>query len=111
MVGEASDGLEAVEKARQLNPDIILMDIKMPRCNGLEATRLIKAEMPQTRIIILTLTAGDDDEYHFKAIRSGVDGNLQKSFRDEELFTFLSAVAKGERIYLWRRLLAASSSV
>ncbi len=98
MVVEASDRLEAVEKARQLNPDIILMDIKMPRCNGLEATRLIKAEMPQTRIIILT--AWDDDEYHFEAIRSGADGNLQKPFRDEELFTLLSAVAKGERIYL-----------
>ncbi len=91
-VGEASDGLEALEKARQLKPDIILMDIKMPRCNGLEATRLIKAEMPQTKIIILT--ACDDDEYLSEAIRSGADGNLQKTFRDEELLTLLSAVAE-----------------
>lgn len=93
VVGEASDGLEAVEKARQLNPDIILMDIKMPCCNGLEATRLIKAEMPRTKIIILT--ACDDDEYLSEAIRSGAEGNLQKIFRAEELLTLLSAVAKG----------------
>jgi DNA-binding NarL/FixJ family response regulator len=58
VIGEAGDGLEALEKARQLNPDIILMDINMPRCNGLEATRLIKAEMPQIKIIILTAALG-----------------------------------------------------
>ena len=69
VVGEASDGLEALEKARQLKPDIILMDIKMPRCNGLEATRLVKAEMPEIKIIILTVS--DDDEDLFEAIKSG----------------------------------------
>ena len=68
VVGEASDGLEALEKTRQLKPDIVLMDIKMPRCNGLEATRLIKAEMPQVKIVILTVS--DDDEDLFEAIKS-----------------------------------------
>ncbi len=93
VVGEASDGLEAVEKARHLNPDIILMDINMPRCNGLEATRLIKTEMPQIKIIILT--ACYDDEYHSEAVRNGADGYLQKTFRDQELLTILSEVTEG----------------
>ncbi len=95
VVGEASDGLEALEKAQQLTPDVILMDLWMPGCNGLEATRLIKAEMPQTRIIILT--ALDDDEGHLRAIRSGAEGYLSKMFKAEELLALLSKVTKGER--------------
>ncbi len=94
VVGEASDGLEAREKARELKPDTILMDIKMPRCNGLEATRLIKTEMPRIKIIILT--ACDDDEYLFEAIKSGAEGYLLKTFRAEEFLTLLSEVANGE---------------
>lgn len=94
VVGEASDGLEALEKARELKPDIILMDIKMPRCNGLEATRLIKAEMPEIKIIILTVS--DDDENLFKAIKSGAEGYLLKDLRAEEFYALLSRVASGE---------------
>ena len=89
VVGEASDGLEALEKARELKPDIILMDIRMPYCNGLEATRLIKAEMPQIKIIILTVS--DDDSYLSDALKSGAEGYLLKNFRTEELLTVLSA--------------------
>ncbi len=89
VVGEADDGLKAVEMARQLHPDIILMDIQMPRCNGLEATRLIKAEMPQIKIIILT--AYDDDAYFSEAEKSGADGCLVKPFRADQLLTVLSA--------------------
>ncbi len=94
VIGEAGDGLEALEKARQLKPDIILMDIKMPSCSGLEATRLIKAEMPQTKIVILTVS--DDDEDLFEAIKSGADGYLLKNIKAEEFFAFLSGVVKGE---------------
>ena len=93
VVEEACDGFEALEKARQLNPDIILMDINMPRCNGLEATRFIKAEMPQIKIIILT-ASGDD--YQFGAIKNGADGYLGKLFIAEELLTLLSKVNSGE---------------
>ncbi len=98
VVGEASDGLEALEKARELKPDIILMDIKMPRCNGLEATRLIKAEMPQIKIIILTVS--DDDEDLFEAIKSGAEGYLLKDIRTEEFLSLLSGVVRGEAAVL-----------
>ncbi len=97
-IGEASDGLEALEKARRLKPDIILMDIRMPCCNGLEATRLIKAEMPQIKIIMLTVS--DNDEDHFEAIKSGAEGYLMKNIRAEELLALLSKVTKGEGISL-----------
>jgi DNA-binding NarL/FixJ family response regulator len=90
VVGEASDGLEALEKARQLKPDLILMDIMMPRCNGLEATRLIKAEMPEIKIIILT--ASDDDEALSEAVKSGAEGYLSKVFGAEKFLTLLSMV-------------------
>ena len=69
VVGEAASGLEAVEKAVSLKPDIVLMDIKMPGCNGLQATKLIKAEMHQAKIVMLT--AFDDDENLFEAIKNG----------------------------------------
>ncbi len=94
MAGEASDGLEALEKTRQLKPDIVLMDIKMPRYNGLEATRLIKAEMPQVKIVILTVS--DDDEDLFEAIKSGAEGYLLKNIKAREFLALLSGVAKGE---------------
>ncbi|MBI4283757.1 MAG: response regulator transcription factor [Chloroflexi bacterium] len=94
VVGEAGDGLEAREKARVLQPDVILMDIEMPRCNGLEATRLIKAEMPQIKIIILTVS--DDDDDLFEAIKSGASGYLLKNIKAEEFFALLAGVVRGE---------------
>ncbi len=94
VAGEASDGLQALEKARQLKPDVILMDIMMPGVNGLEATRLIKAEMPEIKIIILT--ASDDDETLFEAIKSGAEGYLLKNIKADEFLAYLSGVVKGE---------------
>lgn len=94
VVGEAADGREALDKARELQPDLILMDIKMPSSNGLEATRLIKAEMPETKIIMLTVS--DDDEDLFEAIKSGAEGYLLKNLQAKEFFELLSGVAKGE---------------
>ena len=69
VVDEAADGLEAVAKAKALKPDLILMDLKMPSCDGLEATRLIKAALPKVKIVVLTVH--EEDEKLFEAIRSG----------------------------------------
>src|SRR5512143_569564 len=82
VVDTAADGLEALAKARALSPDIILMDIQMPRCDGLAATRLIKAELPETKIVMLTMSA--DDEDLFEAIKSGACGYLLKTLDTDE---------------------------
>jgi DNA-binding NarL/FixJ family response regulator len=94
VVGEASSGLEAVEKTRCLRPDIVLMDIKMPGCNGLQATHLIKAEMPQTKIVMVT--AFDDDEDLFEAMKNGAVGYILKNINAEEFIELLSSVMRGE---------------
>lgn len=94
VVGQAGDGLEALELARRLTPDLILMDIEMPRCDGLKATRLIKAEMPDVRIVIVTVA--DDDEHLFEAIKSGAEGYLLKDMHEDELERTLDAVVAGE---------------
>lgn len=94
VVGEAGNGLEAIEKNRLLKPDIILMDVKMPGCNGLEATRLIKAEMPQARIVMVT--AFDDDEDLFEAMKNGAAGYILKNVKAEEFINLLTSVMKGE---------------
>ena len=94
VVGEASDGLMAVEHVRSSRPDIVLMDIHMPVCNGVEATRLIKIERPETKVVALTISDEDDDL--FQAIKSGADGYLLKDLRPEELFELLHGVLRGE---------------
>jgi DNA-binding NarL/FixJ family response regulator len=93
---EASDGEEAVEKARRTHPAIVLMDIRMPRCDGIEATRRIKAELPQTKIIMLTVS--NEDEDLFEAISSGAHGYLLKNLRPEELFEMLEGALRGEAV-------------
>jgi len=94
VVGEASNGLEALEKTRKLMPDLILMDINMPRCNGLEATRLIKEEMPHVRIVMLTVS--EDDQDLFEAIKSGAEGYLLKTLKARELFEMIRGVLREE---------------
>jgi DNA-binding NarL/FixJ family response regulator len=93
VAGVAFNGLESIEMAREIEPDIILMDIRMPRCNGLTATRLIKAEMPEVKIIILTTSTEDDDL--FEAIKSGACGYLLKSMDTGELVEALNQVQQG----------------
>ena len=94
VVGQAEDGLEALVKARRLRPDLILMDIQMPGCDGLETTRLIKSELPNTKIVILTVR--DDDEKLFEAIRSGANGYLLKNIASSELLSMLRGALQGE---------------
>jgi len=94
VVGEAGDGREALERARELMPDLILMDIHMPGWDGLKATQLIKEEMPYVKIVMLTIS--DDDEDIFEAIKSGAQGYLLKNLEPEELFEMLRGVYRGE---------------
>lgn len=94
IVGEAEDGFNALEKVRTVMPDVILMDIEMPNCDGLEATKLIKREMPYVKIVMLTVH--DTDERLFQAIRSGAQGYLLKSIGSAELIAMLRGMEKGE---------------
>jgi two-component system NarL family response regulator len=94
VIGTADDGFSALEQARNLRPDLILMDIAMSRCDGLTATRLIKAEMPEARIVILTASEQDDDL--FEAIKSGATGYLFKSMRAPEFIRCLKLIEQGE---------------
>lgn len=94
VVGEAGDGMEALVKARELAPDLILMDIRMPGTDGLEATRLIKRELPETCIVMLTVR--DEDEKLFEAIRVGAQGYLLKTVRSRELVELLRGAMQGE---------------
>lgn len=94
VVGTAIDGLEALEKARALKPDVILMDIWMPQLNGLAATRLIKAEQPDIKIVMLTYSENDEDL--FEAIKSGACGYLLKAEETDKFFELLSGLMNGE---------------
>jgi len=94
VVGTARDGLEAVEKARALQPEVILMDIQMPHLDGLAATRLIKAEQPEVKIGMLTMS--DNDEDLFEAIKSGASGYLLKTEDTDKFFELLMGLTRGE---------------
>lgn len=94
VVGTANDGKEALIKCRTLNPDIILMDIRMPECSGIDALKLIKAEMPDVKIVMLTTSEEDDDL--FEAIKCGASGYLIKNTTAQALVDMLSELEKGE---------------
>ena len=94
VVGEAGDGLEALERARELMPDVILMDIFMPGVNGLEATRRIKEALPYVKIVMLTVS--EEDQNLFEAIKSGAQGYLLKKIEPQELFAMLKGVVQGD---------------
>ena len=96
VVGEAADGVEAVEKASECNPEVILMDLRMPRMNGVEAMRRIHAQNPEVRLLVLTTF--DSDEYIFDAIEAGARGYLLKDASRAELFEAVRAAHKGESL-------------
>jgi DNA-binding NarL/FixJ family response regulator len=93
VVGTARNGMEALKRARRLSPELILMDIEMPDCDGLVATRLIKAEMPQIKIVMLTVSA--TDEHLFEAIKSGASGYLLKSQSADRFLEMIAQVEGG----------------
>lgn len=94
VVGEASNGLDAVEQARELSPDLIVMDVEMPVMNGLEAAALILKDLPRTKIVVLTVSHAA--EHLAEAIRAGVHGYLVKDMQPEQLFEMLRAVIRNE---------------
>lgn len=92
--GEAANGLEAVEKAKQLLPDVVLMDISMPQIDGLQATRIIRNEVPNSHILILS--QHDSPQMLAAALKAGAVGYVTKSQVSRCLLTALDAIAKGE---------------
>ena len=94
VVGEANDGLEALIKAQELKPDLILMDVQMLGMDGLEATRQIKQVLPETLIVMLTVR--DNDEMLFEALKNGAGGYLLKDIRSQDMLSMLRGAMQGE---------------
>ena len=94
VVGEADDGLEALVKAAELKPDLVLMDISMPGGDGLEATRQIKAALPDTVVVVLTVHS--DEEKLFQAVKNGAQGYLLKNIRSEAMLDLIRGALRGE---------------
>lgn len=93
VVGQASDGFDAVEQTLALRPDLVLMDINMPRLGGLEATRQIKVALPDTKIVMLTVS--DDESDLFEAVKAGAEGYLLKNMSGVELEQMLAGLSSG----------------
>ena len=96
VVGEAQDGVEAVEKTRTLLPDVVLMDVSMPRMGGVEATRQIKREFPHIGIVALTMY--EEQQYIFDLVRAGATGYLLKDSESSQIVAAIRAIYRGESL-------------
>src|SRR5665809_165891 len=94
VVGEASDGVEAREKAISERPDLAILDVKMPRLTGLQATREIREQVPEVAVLILSMH--DDERYLFEALKAGASGYVLKAQADTDLLAAIRAVERGE---------------
>ena len=94
IVGEAENGADAIRRATELAPDVVLMDVEMPGMNGIEATRRIRAEAPATAVLALTMY--EDDQYFFEMLRAGAAGYVPKRAAPDELVSAIRAVSRGE---------------
>jgi two-component system response regulator NreC len=97
VVGEATDGAEAVEMTGKLQPDVVLIDLAMPKMNGIEATQQIRQRFPRTQVLVLTMH--ENDEYIFQIFKSGASGYVLKDANRDELCRAIRAVAKGEKFF------------
>lgn len=97
IVGEAQDGEEAVEKTKDLEPDVLVIDLSMPKLSGIEATKIITKRYPEVRVLVLTMH--ENEEYVYQILKSGAGGYVLKSAGKEELSAAIRAVAKGERFF------------
>jgi len=96
VVGQATNGMEAIDKAVELEPDVIIMDISMPGCGGLEATSVLVHQLPQAKVLILTIS--DKEEDLFQAVRFGARGYLLKSASIDDILAAVRQVAEGQAI-------------
>jgi DNA-binding NarL/FixJ family response regulator len=111
VVGEAADGAEGVEVARRTRPDVVLMDVRMPGMDGIDATAALQAEPDPPRVLILTTF--DLDEYVYRALRAGASGFLLKDARPDELVAAIDVIARGDALLapsVTRRLIADFSA-
>lgn len=97
VIGEAGDGLETIRKAREKEPDLVLLDLNMPRMNGITTLKKIKEINPQIKILILTIH--DGEEYIYEVIKAGAEGFIQKDIKPEELKDSIVKVIKGEKVF------------
>lgn len=93
LIGECENGQQAIEKARELQPDVIIMDITMPEMNGIDATRKIKEQMPD--IAVLAMTVHEDSDYFFEMLKAGASGYVPKRVASDELLRAIEIVASG----------------
>ena len=96
VVGEAADGIEAVHRAEEMAPDVVVMDVRMPRSTGIEAARRIRERLPETKVIMLTVSDSEEDLY--AAVKAGASGYLLKEISIEELADAVRAVARGHSL-------------